>query len=306
MNQKNKIYPVKQSPLYRLGRKKDLATLLNVSVGDFSTLKQKSNFKEWTNKQGRLIEEPAHTLKVLLSYLHKILQRIETPLYLMSGKAGVSSQCNATKHLETPYMINVDIEKFYQNSKREFIYSMFKDTFEQTNDIASLLADITTYDGHIPTGAPTSQILAFWAYKKTFDKIDTLSKSHDIIMTLWVDDITFSSKKPFPSNWIEDIKKILNKVDLNLKDNKTIKKTKNQFKGVTGTAISPQGEKKVKNKKRHKILKIIEEQPIEQMPEKTINSLLGQLSAQRRNEPSFFQNTYERVIKAKKKLSQKE
>ena len=38
-------------------------------------------------------------------------------------------------------------------------------------DIAEILTAIVTYNGTIPTGCPTSQIIAFYAYQNMFQEI---------------------------------------------------------------------------------------------------------------------------------------
>lgn len=51
-------YPLNQSPFYRLSSKRKLADLLGFDVSDFSNLIDKSNFHEFKNKKGRLIQHP--------------------------------------------------------------------------------------------------------------------------------------------------------------------------------------------------------------------------------------------------------
>jgi len=153
MSQPNYI-AIKESKLYRIGRKKDLATLLGLSLPELKRLTSDSNFKEWTKKQknkSRQIEEPVGQLDSVLSRLHSVLKKVETPDWLMSGKKKIKPRDNAEMHKQNAYMITVDIEGFYQSTKREYIYLAFKNIFGQTNDVASLLADLVTYKGHIST-----------------------------------------------------------------------------------------------------------------------------------------------------------
>ena len=159
------------------------------------------------------------------------------------------------------------------------------------------MSDIVTYKGHIPTGTSTSQIVAFWAYKKTFDRIHKLCLDNGITMTLWVDDIVFSSDIPFPKNWVYDIQKIMNNVSLNLKIQKTKAFSKKEFKLVTGTAISPKKEIRVSNKKRHEIIKLLNGRSVEDLNLKELMSLRGKLVSQRQNEVDFMNGVYQRCIR---------
>lgn len=280
-----------------------------MEISKLKTLSEDFNYKEWFKKEkgkkDRLIEEPLPELSAVLSKLHCVLRKVETPEYLFSGKRFTSAHHNAEYHKEKKYMITVDIEKFYQSTKREYVYTMFRDTFEQYNDIASLLANVVTYQGHIPTGTATSQLIAFWAYKKTFDRIYKLCRQKNITMSVWVDDITFSSSQPIPERWVKDIKAIMSEVHLSLKANKIKKYSANDYKVVTGTAISPSGGLKVKNQKRAEILALIEGRRVEDLDLKETRSLFGKLNAQRQNEGGFFQNVYERSKKRLVKLEKR-
>ncbi|MBW7910256.1 MAG: RNA-directed DNA polymerase [Alphaproteobacteria bacterium] len=304
---------IEQSWFYRLGRKRDLAALLNLSLSELKALTNDKNFEPWEKTfpdgKKRLIEEPQPQLKKALTEVQKILSHIQTPPWLMSGKKKIQPRDNAIAHIKNAYMISVDIAKFYQNSKREFVYTLFRDDFKQTTDIASLLADLVTYNGHIPTGAPSSQLLAFWTYRKTLEKIHAEASRQHITMTVWVDDITFSSRKPLPKNWLTFVKRSLDKTDLHLKKEKIKFHGQKDHKITTGSAISPKGVLKVKNQKRLEILSLIKSKKIEQLTLKEARSLLGKLTAQRQNEPDFFSSTYIRCkkhLRNLEKMKQKE
>lgn len=309
MRQPSKYIPIEKSKLYRLGTKRDLAGLLGVSLADLRKLTADDNFKEWPKKQkgkkDRLIEEPFPPLAVVLSRLHSILGRVETPSYLLSGKKKIRPRDNAEMHRLHGYMINVDIERFYQSTKREFVYLAFKNIFQQTNDVASLLADLVTYKGHIPTGTAPSQLMAFWAYKQTFERINILCAGKGILMSLWVDDITFSSQNPFPRGWVQDIRKIMAEVDLALKASKTKKYRPTEYKIATGSVISPEGEILVKNEKRREILDLMRGRRVETMSLKELRQLLGKLTSQRQNEGIFFENVYGRCKKRLRELERR-
>lgn len=299
MPQPPRLISKEESRLYRLGRKRDVAERLGLSLLELKALTTDTNFREWKSKKGRLIEEPLPALASTLSRLHLLLNKIDMPAYLLSGKKGIKPRDNADMHRLNNYMITVDIEGFYRSTKREFVYLAFRDIFKQTTDVASLLADLVTYQGHIPTGTATSQLIAFLAYKKTFDRINKLCEAQGVLMSVWVDDITFSSQKPFPRGWVSDIQKIMSKVDLSLKITKTKKYSSSEYKIATGSAISPDGTLCVKNEKRKEIFDLLKGRQIEQLPIKETRQVLGKLVAQRQNEEDFFEGAY---IRCRKRL----
>lgn len=286
-----KAHPIERSGFYRLGRKKDLAELLGLPIAKIKRLSADSNYKEWIkkDKKQRLIEEPLPDLDKLQRRIHTLLKRVTTPNWLQSGKQGSKSQTNAKAHGGDVFVVNVDIEAFFQSTKREYAYRCFQREFQMTDDVASILADIVTYKGHIPTGTSTSQAMAFWAYKQTFERIQKLCSKQKITMTLWVDDITFSRSKSFPHGWTRDIEKILQAVQLKLKISKTKRYSANDHKVVTGTALSPDGDLLVCNAKRQEILAILHGRKVEDLELKEARTLFGKLASQRQNETDFFQ-----------------
>jgi hypothetical protein len=301
-----KYIPITKSRLYRLGRKADLAERLGLSLPDLKKLASDNFYREWVKqekgKKDRTIEEPRPELANVLSRLHNLLKVVETPPWLMSGKKKISAQDNARIHQNNPHAITVDIASFFQSTRREFAYKAFRDLFKQTNDVASLLADLGTYKGHIPTGTATSQDIAYWAYAQTFERIQKLCQVNGIIMSLWVDDITFSSTKPFPKNWVPSIQAIAKSVELSLKTKKTKKYNPSEHKIITGSAISPDGDIRVKNEKRKEIVDILKGGRVEDLNLKETRSLLGKLTSQRQNEKDFFDGVYSRSRAHLKKL----
>ena len=121
----HKILPVNRSAFYRLGTKKDLAALLGSSVAELKRLASDSNYKEWhqekKGKKPRLIEEPLPDLGKVQKRIHSLLRIVETPSWLKSGKRGIRAQDNALAHSGESFFINVDIEAFFQSTKREFV-----------------------------------------------------------------------------------------------------------------------------------------------------------------------------------------
>ena len=60
-------------------------------------------------------------------------------------------------------------------------------------DVAKILTDIVTYEKCIPTGCPTSQLIAYYAYEDMFAGIKKIADNHGCLFSLYVDAMTFSS-----------------------------------------------------------------------------------------------------------------
>lgn len=103
-------------------------------------------------------------------------------------------------------------------------------------DVADILARITTFEGHIPTGSRISMPLAFWANMDMFFELENFAKLHNIIMTVYVDDLTFSGEavnKLFKST----VNKIVSKHGHVMHPKKTILYQPNDVKIITGVVV---------------------------------------------------------------------
>jgi hypothetical protein len=302
-------YEIEKSPLYKLSSKSKLFSILVLenkllsssknreklghclskisNVSAFQLLISGNNYRVFVDKKSnRTIQDPKLFLKLVHKKLTNLLSRIITPDYLHSGVKTKSYVTNARHHTETPqFVLKLDIHKFYRSCSKEFIFKSFKYDFKMPDDVAWLIADLVNYNGFIPTGSPVSQLIAFYAYKKTFDRIDVISKNLDITFGLYVDDLSFSSMKTIPSNMESLIYEELKRVKLPINSKKTIRYSKpKKYKFITGCAISPDGKLRVPNKIRKDII----DRYKENISDAEQKSLAGKIQAARQIEPSIF------------------
>lgn len=194
-----KRYPIRESRLYKLNSKKRLADLLNVELGALRGLLRKGdNYRVFPIHQGpgktRTVEAPRGKLKDLHSRLLTLLSRLEPPPYLHSGTKKRSYLTNAAAHIGTGVVVKTDISKFYQSTTRHQVFIGLIREFKCSGDVAMLIADLCTYEGHVPTGSPASMLLAFYAHKQAFDAQYLRATKEGHTFTLYVDDITLSGE----------------------------------------------------------------------------------------------------------------
>jgi len=287
-----KNYPINNSCLFRLRSKKKLATILNVD----EKLMRNNNYREiiqysiFQNDKGRWIYNPAYELKALQKQLLKYFSRISTPSYLKSGKKGVSYIDNAKSHLYNDYIVTADISGFYSNCRRKNVYEMFINKFEMERDISGIITDIVCYENFIPTGSPTSQMVAYFTYSDAFDSIENISNASNIAFSLYVDDMTFSSKNLISKKYIHEIDTIIRKKGLKLKNSKTKYFFKNDNALITGAVKDSSSNLRVPNKLRLSIIKsYIEYQKASSVEKsKLFNELNGKIRAARIIEADIF------------------
>lgn len=257
-----KEYSIEKSPLYRLRSKKKLAILLGLPENYFKTIHTYKYYKFCKKKKDGLereINNPEDELKIIQKKVFNLLNRIEKPNWIISGRKKLSYVDNAKFHQLNDYICTIDIEKFYDSTKEIYVYNFFRHILKMEIDIATILTKLVTYEGRIPTGTPTSQLIAFLSYKDIFFKINEICNKEEITFSLYVDDITLSSNKVINKKIKYRINNLLNLKELKIKKSKTKFYSKKNNKSVTGTIINSNHDIKLENSKRLEILKLYRE-----------------------------------------------
>ncbi|EKU57430.1 MULTISPECIES: reverse transcriptase family protein [Acinetobacter] len=241
MKQKcNVNYDISQSILYKLHSKRKLSDILGIPLNSFKVLKNDSYYScfdlEQKNKI-RSIQQPIDQLFIVHQRIASLLGRIHHPDYLHSGRKKHSIITNASQHLfSDKRTLTIDIESFFTSTTRDKVFQFFMRELKQSPDVADTLSHLLTFNDHVPTGSPASMSIAFWANKRLFDELSRFSKNRDTIMTVYVDDLTFTGCG-VNSNFLTNAKKIIEKYNLKVKENKIFLYKENQAKFITGTVV---------------------------------------------------------------------
>ena len=115
----------------------------------------------------------------------------------------------------------------------------------------------------------------------------------NICMTLFVDDLTFSSSKPIPAEFKRYVISRLKSEGLSVNKKKTKTYGINQYKKTTGTVISPDNKILVPNKLQHKIY-ILKHK--EDKTSKEIMSLKGMINSARQIKSNFMDDYYKKLM----------
>ncbi len=294
-----KKYDLSQCALYKCRSQRRLESLLILKKYELDKIQKLIRYhsfqidkKDSTEK--RDITAPCFDLKKIQSRILQLLEKIERPEWLISGEKGKCYIDNGKAHLQSNYAVMIDIKKFYDNCKREPVYRFIKDSLQTSGDVAGILTDIVTYNGGIPTGCPTSQIIAYYAYQNMFLEISEIAKEYNCIFTLYVDDMTFSSSSAI--NWqvlARKIDIILRKYGHKPKYRKVKYYSKDEPKPITGTIIGTAHNLDVPNNLRKKIYENFinikrntSENRFSDMGK--FSSLRGQIQAAKSIDPNIF------------------
>ena len=297
----------KQVNLYGISTLSELAEILDFPIRSLIEAIKKgyrSYYVQGKTKK-RLIEEPNVILKLLLKNLKEILfEKFDRPEYnkcWLGGNNYINAQAHAGQHA----FVTTDISSFFTNSKACYVRKFFKEKLNISGEALEILVQLCTFRGHIPTGAPTSSILAFLAHKDLFDEIAEYMEKRDITFTLYVDDITLSAKHGIKREEIKFIKSALKKHKLEIKPEKT--KFFNFKKAmITGFYLSQGGKISVPDSVGHKIVSLLREKNLGDISKKELRKIIGLINYCQTADKRSFSATKRNAIHALKRLDKKE
>lgn len=174
-----------------------------------------------------------------LSLIHKNLETAinlseNFPPYVHGFVRKRSIVTNAKKHLAKKFILNVDIENFFESIKVETVVDAFL-YLGCNNEIAEILAKICTLNGFLAQGLSTSPVLANIACREMDQYLFNLSKLYQCEFTRYADDITFSGDGDTPSK--VSIEEIFNKYGFKLNHKKYKIQKRGQGQYVTGLTV---------------------------------------------------------------------
>ncbi len=205
----NKTYAIQVSPLFNIQHKKRLFEILEVSEEQFGLIcENKANYYNIFLQDKRQIESPCKILHTIHNRIASLICRIEVPDYLFSGIKGKSYVENAKVHQCNVEALTTDITSFYPSTNKTMVFKFFRNVMQCSHTVSNMLAELCTIQDHLPTGSQISMPLAYWVNSKMFKDIYNLARKNNLIMTVYVDDITFSGDK-IPRNFIFPLRKII-------------------------------------------------------------------------------------------------
>lgn len=308
-------------PLYGLKSKKVLKRLLHISGNQITKQAYiESLVSPYIDKSAkpRLIEPPKEELKTIQRRIKKCLGRIVVPDNIFSGIKGRSYADNARRHIgnDRRNLFKIDLTAFFPSITRDVVYRFFNNDMQCSPDVATILTNLTTIDitksnvqnaneiydflkekgvssfNHLISGAPTSQILSYMVNHRMFSEMQRLSDNNCIAMTVYVDDVTFSSKNRISKDFRDRILAIVKKYNYQVSKKKVKLYTKLYPKLVTGVIIDQNGKVVIKNSMRQKIIDTLNE--LKKHPEDadTRMRLKGLLIAARQVDKNIYPMIY--------------
>jgi RNA-directed DNA polymerase len=147
---------------------------------------------------------------------------------------------NAKVHVGKKYVLNIDLKDFFPGINAKRVQALFtKSSFFQCNQqIGTAITLLTTYNGRLPIGAPTSPVISNFICYQLDCQLSEFSERHGLIYSRYADDLTFSSDAKFEEKTILEISALIesNHFKINEKKFRIISNFRRQT--VTGLTVN--------------------------------------------------------------------
>ena len=191
-----------------------------------------------TRKRPRWINAPDPTLKLIQrNILNKVLYKL-TPHKAAHGfYPNKSIITNASPHCGKNWVYSFDIKDFFPSTKEKMIFETLRFRSQLTKTESKIISYLTTLDGELPQGAPTSPHLANLAFYYLDVELSRIAKENSLNYTRYADDMTFSGNKKI-QNLEANITQIIKNSEYVLSEKKTKCMGKNSQQKVTGLVVN--------------------------------------------------------------------
>lgn len=189
----------------------------------------------------RTISAPRTFLKVVQWWiLDTILENKSDFPFVYGFSKGKSFVDNARFHHGASHVLNVDVKNFFPSILHYQVAAVFQ-RLGYDAKVSAFLADLCTFEGGLPQGAPTSPKISNFVFESCDIELHNLAQAHGMRYSRYADDLTFSSEHRILNSLVSDISAIIGKMGFSLNEQKTRFMGKNQVKEVTGLVLGRDG-----------------------------------------------------------------
>lgn len=140
----------------------------------------------------RRLEIPDNATKALQrTILHRLLQQVDAHPMACGFEEGASIVDAAMPHQQKRVVVKMDIRHFFEHTTSERVQKWIE-AIGWEPEAAELLTRLTTYNGHLPQGAPTSPRLSNLVNAPLDHALLQLARRHKGDYSRYADDITMS------------------------------------------------------------------------------------------------------------------
>ena len=166
---------------------------------------QYAPFQKKTGDKTRTIHNPKDFLKFVQGRMNdRILSKFLFPSYVIGGIRGRNPLQHPATHIKAPVVVTIDVKDCFPNIRNNRVFDVWKNQLKCSAAVASLATKLTTFEGHLPLGAPTSNALANIALLPCVKNICRIAQQYGFKISQYVDDLALSGVH-LPDNFISEV-----------------------------------------------------------------------------------------------------
>ncbi len=163
-----------------------------------TSISYKETFIRKRSGGNRRLMIPNNDLKSLQRrILHRLLARLKTHPATTGFEPGMSIVDNAQLHVGTEVILKMDLVDFFPSTTADVVREYFR-SIGWCREAAELLASLTTYEGGLPQGAPTSPRISNLVNYRLDARIAGYAATQGATYSRYADDITISFSIDYP------------------------------------------------------------------------------------------------------------
>ena len=205
------------------------------------------------NQETRVISVPNEDLKEIQRKLADLLYKKQSEIWQQNNissnishgfEKGKGIISNSAIHRNKRFVLNVDLKDFFDSFHFGRVRGYFHHNkhFKLDIETATIIAQLTCFNGVLPQGAPTSPIITNLICQILDFKLLNIAKKYKLDYTRYADDLTFSTNdKKFLRNkdiFLTEVSKVIEKSGFRINEKKTRLQYRDSKQTVTGLVVN--------------------------------------------------------------------
>ncbi len=177
------------------GKLEEVAESPGANYSPFMLAKPPRPFERFYVPRSRPIDNPLQNLKWIQQRIYRrLIKPICFPTHILGAVSGRSVMDNAERHLASALLVTLDVRQCFPSITNVHVYRVWSEFLGCSPPVAKLLTRLTTFDRHLPQGAPTSPLLANLFIWMIDEPIRTICGRLRVAYSTWIDDLAFSGE----------------------------------------------------------------------------------------------------------------
>lgn len=178
----------------------ELARRTSTTVESLTAIRPAYRKVEIPKRRGgrRVLHVPDPELKAIQRrILHRVFARLKVHPRAMAYRRGFSIVAHASLHVDQDVVVTLDLKDFFATTPAVRIHDYCR-RIGWSKEAAAVLTKLTTWEGSLPQGAPTSPVLSNLVNLKLDVRLEAVARRFGAAYSRYADDLVFSKSADAP------------------------------------------------------------------------------------------------------------